>query len=395
MTLKKARLYSLAAALALGTLITGAGSAAASGADRPAAKAVTCPGWKVTLPPDPGLELASLDDVAVLSASNVWAVGYYNNDNNVFDTLVVHWNGKKWSRVASPNPGVGANYLSSVVAVSASNIWAVGTYSTEANDSVGNSTLVEHWNGKKWSQVASPDPGSFANDLITVRKVTVNDIWAVGYYAGSNVEDRTLVLRWNGKTWTRLPSPDQGALSDVMSGVAGRSADSVWVTESYRTSPGSDGAGVILHWNGKAWSTQESLSGDDIDALSFSSATNGWATGGDGAGRSLALHWNGRKWARVSTPSVKDLTNTLGSVTVLSPTNAWAVGSAGSVVNSFDSASLAEHWNGKSWSMMKDPGPVGTSGLSGVDATPTTSPWAVGEYGLSNRTLRTLAFSCT
>jgi hypothetical protein len=193
MTLKKAHLYSMVAVLALGTLITGAGTAAASGADRPAAKAVTCPKWKVTLPPDPGLELANLDDVAVLSAGNVWAVGYYNNDNNVFDTLVVHWNGKKWSQVASPNPGVGANYLSSVVGVSASNIWAVGTYSTEENDSVGNKTLVEHWNGKTWSMMKDPGPVG-TSGLSAVDATPTTSPWAVGEYGLSSRVLRTLAF---------------------------------------------------------------------------------------------------------------------------------------------------------------------------------------------------------
>jgi len=183
----------MVAVLALGTLITGAGTAAASGADRPAAKAVTCPKWKVTLPPDPGLELANLDDVAVLSAGNVWAVGYYNNDSNVFDTLVVHWNGKKWSQVASPNPGVGANYLSSVVAVSASNIWAVGTYSTEENDSVGNKTLVEHWNGKTWSMMKDPGPVG-TSGLSAVDATPTTSPWAVGEYGLSSRVLRTLAF---------------------------------------------------------------------------------------------------------------------------------------------------------------------------------------------------------
>jgi hypothetical protein len=74
------------------------------------------------------------------------------------------------------------------------------------------------------------------------------------------------------------------------------------------------------------------------------SAANAWAVGGDAKGRSMALHWNGRTWIRVATPNVKP--------------------------NQLNSA------------------------LFDVQATSAASPWAVGEYGLSNQVQRTLVFRC-
>ena len=98
----------------------------------------------------------------------------------------------------------------------------------------------------------------------------------------------------------------------------------------------------------------------------------------------------------MATPNVKpnQLINALDSVTVLSPTSAWAVGVAQNVFSVFEGTAIEMHWNGRSWSMMASPAPGGNSGLFDVQATSAVSPWAVGEYGLSNQVQRTLVFRC-
>ena len=58
-----------------------------------------------------------------------------------------------WSIVTSPNPGTVNNYLYGVSLADASNVWAVGSYS-----SGGYQTLVVKWNGISWSQEPSPNP---------------------------------------------------------------------------------------------------------------------------------------------------------------------------------------------------------------------------------------------
>jgi len=375
----------------------GPATAAASGATAAGAAAVpACPGWAAVRPPDPGAQLNTLFGVAVLSARDVWAVGDYTNGAGMFQTLVVHWNGKAWSRVPSPDPGIGSNYLTSVSAVSATNIWAVGDYSAQSGGIIPDKTLILHWNGRRWGQVASPSPGSFADDLNTVRKLSAASIWAVGLYAGSDIRDRSLILHWNGRRWSQVPSPDPGKYSDSLNGLAASSASSVWTTELYSNSSGTSGTSLILRWNGRAWSKAAAgPNGSELIDVSASSAANAWAVGDDAKGLSMALHWNGRTWARVVTPNLEpgQLTNALQAVTAVSPSSAWAVGDAQDL-STFDSTAIEMHWNGRRWSMMASPAPGGTSALFAVQATPAVSPWAVGEYGLSTQVQRTLAFHC-
>ena len=136
--------------------------------------------------------------MTAVSATDVWAVGYYFN--NGYQTLTEHWNGTAWSIIASPNSlavgdqpqGSIGSQLNSVSARASNDIWAVGVV-------VGNSdtqTLTEHWNGTAWSVVASVNPSVNQNTLNGVAVVTTNDVWAVGTTLGSSTY-QTLIERYN------------------------------------------------------------------------------------------------------------------------------------------------------------------------------------------------------
>lgn len=342
----------LAGGTLAGTLAGGDGPASASAVRASAVRAAVAPAcerWSVVRPPDPALALDDLFGVAVLSARNIWAVGddaAADNAGAPYKSLIVHWNGKSWKKVPSPNPGIGSTYLTSVTAASSSNIWAAGDYSTQSADFASNKTLMLHWNGRAWSTVRSPNPGKLNNSL--------------------------------------------GGLAVV-------SAKSIWTTEDYSNSSGAPGTSAIVHWNGRTWSKSAAApSGSDLIDVTASSAKNAWAVGGDKKGLSMALHWNGRAWRRVPTPSVQPgkLINSLESVTAVSPTSAWAVGVAQNVFSVFEGTAVEMHWNGRKWSRMKSQAPGANSALFGSQATSAVSPWAVGEYGNSDTVQRTLVFRC-
>src|SRR5207244_1982808 len=97
-----------------------------------------------------------LKTVAAISANDVWAVGdYYNISSVAYQTLVEHWDGSNWSIVPSPNVGSLYNHLYGVAAVSASYIWAVGYYD---NGNVPYQTLVERYGGPCLTPTPTPTP---------------------------------------------------------------------------------------------------------------------------------------------------------------------------------------------------------------------------------------------
>jgi hypothetical protein len=122
-----------------------------------------------------------------------WAVGGYTGPGK---TLALRWNGSRWKKAATPNPGASnGSTLLGVTALSSSDAWAVGAYT--GSNLVGN-TLVLHWNGSGWTQIASPTPPGGAQ-LNSVSALSRSRAWAVGYTDTGT----TLILRWNGRSWTR------------------------------------------------------------------------------------------------------------------------------------------------------------------------------------------------
>jgi hypothetical protein len=70
--------------------------------------------------------------------------------------------GTTWTVVKSPNGSItpnSSNTLSGVSAISDRNVWAVGSFSGNTGP---NQTLAEHFNGKAWSLVKTPNAGTRA-----------------------------------------------------------------------------------------------------------------------------------------------------------------------------------------------------------------------------------------
>src|SRR5205085_7419484 len=89
----------------------------------------------------------------------------------------------------SPNVGLG-NELHGVAGVSASDVWAVGFthkgYRQDVAIPTAMQTLIEHWDGREWKVVPSPNVGDRNNRLLGVAAISTNDVWAVGYYGDDN-----------------------------------------------------------------------------------------------------------------------------------------------------------------------------------------------------------------
>src|SRR2546423_882034 len=132
-------------------------------------------------------------------------------------------NSCKWGVVPSPN-GDSSSGLSSVAAVSANDIWAVGSSGSQMGSG---QTLIEHWNGTQWSVVKSPSTGSQTNNLTSVAAISANDVWAVGFHANSSLW-QTLTEHWNGKQWSVVQSPSPGSRINYFASVAMASTNDAW-----------------------------------------------------------------------------------------------------------------------------------------------------------------------
>jgi hypothetical protein len=93
----------------------------------------------------------------------------------------------------------------------------VGSYSTESSI---NKTLVESWNGTSWYVTPSPNQGKGANRLNGVSCTNSTACVAVGFFLDEWALSRTLIETWNGSRWSVSPSPDEGSGANQLNGVA-------------------------------------------------------------------------------------------------------------------------------------------------------------------------------
>ena len=193
--------------------------------------------------------------------------------SEVDHALILHWNGTVWVKSASPNPNNNSK-LNGIAALSASNVWAVGSYCAAGCSTASpvSHALILHWNGATWKPLVSPNPsGSLVTTLNGVSAESHAGAWAVGTYCSvkcylaTSTPQRleTLALRWDGSKWRQVPSPDPGGrYGSSLYGVSDLSTGSAWAVGNYATKKSyenfSPGNSLVLHWNGTAWATTQS-----------------------------------------------------------------------------------------------------------------------------------------
>jgi hypothetical protein len=292
--------------------------------------------WTIVPSPNrPGHDFNVLHAVSGTSASDVWAVGVSHGGLLPSRTLIQHWDGIQWRIVPSPSPDDQLNELRGVAAIAPDDVWAVGYRSgTQTREPI--ETLVLHWDGIAWTRVASPNLSGGANQLFGIAALSPDDIWAVGSGAGG-----ALAMRWDGSAWGLVPvPPDTGLSSEFLNGVAGRATNDVWAVGQGRGFFVNQPFATIRYWNGVHWTDKvcyaRSTSNPPPDHegggpgayLTGVSAANGhsvWAVGVAGSGP-LIRHHDDAAWTSVIHPRAFPSSAWLWGVTTSAGGTAWAVG---------------------------------------------------------------------
>ena len=367
--------------------------------------------WRVVVPAPVG-KVASASsfgwtDVAAESATDAWAV-FHRSD------LIEHWDGVHWS-LSQPNSdkslAKAQRVLTGVAAASPSAAWAVGYNSPNSyNPSTETRTpLLESWDGTSWQvDQATTLRGAWLNSVVAV---SATDVWAVGARAVRTTHgliDRTLIEHWDGTTWRVVPSPNIGpatyrrtrfgwtaASDNELMSVAAVSADDIWAVgdagralrrykssyqdftlSSLKISP------LAEHWDGTAWKlgpatpyTVHPKNGNPIDPslYGFTDVT----TTPSGNVLALAPNWkplwqlNGSLWTQLQIPSQVKLIQP-DAVASGGPDDIWLLGQNATYT-------VGDNWDGNQWSQIKLPrdGFVNTASQS-----PTGDIWAAGNLGV-------------
>jgi hypothetical protein len=324
-------------------------------------------GTSWSIPPTPDTGGAQLNSVSCASPSACTAVGS--------GAFAERWNGTAWS--IQPIPDIHDNAaLTGVSCATTSACTAVG-FDLEA-------TLGEAWDGTSWSAVPTVTPPSLfgTHRLTSVSCTSPSACMAVGV-APRGLATRTLAERWDGTRWTIVPTPSRGDAE--LRGVSCTSPSAcIAVGRSFPE-------GVLSErWDGTRWSlltTPNPRHLGDLFSVSCTSASACIAVGGADNDRiALAEVWNGTSWKIQPTPSTvrADVAVLLG-VSCTSPSACTAVGAFARFGGR--QVSLAERWDGTSWSIQPTPNPPGTHSiidLNGVSCTSGSACTAVGGFVTSS-----------
>jgi hypothetical protein len=257
-----ARFLAMGAAASLPAIAT-AGSAGATAASI----------WQVVPSENPQPQQvtnSTFASVSMTSATDGWAVGQFMDKNAIGHPLAEHWDGSAFSRAAAPTPkgrqaglagvdelnptanfvahwngttwsvvpspclegmnasacsgnSINLNELTGVTALSGSDAWASGSESN-VKDMNFHIPYVLHWNGTAWSLVKTPNRGGEGSLLNGITALAADDVWAVGQTQSLNGAIKPLTERFNGSTWSLVPSPAPGSSGtlpdDSLAGVA-------------------------------------------------------------------------------------------------------------------------------------------------------------------------------
>lgn len=207
---------------------------------------------------------SQLNALAAIAPDNIWAVGFFENRAGIprtsqmlgpLEPLVEHWNGTSWQNIldaAFPQRSI----FNTIAASSADNIWISGSFTSAGSGNGGNpgENILLHWNGQHWQHV-SVDPNAYVSSISVL---AANDVWAIGYGPANNpVGSTPIVEHWNGTAWSVMQTPDatpQQVLnaSVSFSSIAAASTRNVWIVGSAW-----DGRSiyyqVVEHWDGQQW----------------------------------------------------------------------------------------------------------------------------------------------
>ena len=194
---------------------------------------------------------------------------------------------------------------------------------------------------------------------------------AVGSFVlNSNYTPQTLIETWNGTTWSLTPSKNSS--SSERNDLFGVSC----VNAQLCVAVGVSSTGSLLYptyhtlvetWNGTSWSITQSPNPSSTETATLSgiscvSITDckavGWYDNASGIAQTLAETWNGSSWSIIASPNPSTVaTSELSDVSCAYSGYCTAVGSY-NAPNAMQT--LIETWNGTSWSITQSPSPSAT-----------------------------------
>jgi hypothetical protein len=339
------------------------------------------------------------------------AVGRFDPSWNYrFKAYAEQWNGKTWSIMSVPSPGAANDFneLAGVSCVSETFCMAVGRFGPNKTH-----VIAARWDGSSWALLPAPNPGGIdgSSALHSISCVSDSFCVAAGSYACTGIACppslgtfQPLVERWDGSSWSVMTLP------------AGDNYGSQWLTSVSCASPafcmavGERQSSALdtfaVNWDGSSWTTVTTMNPGQTAGYTFDAVTGVSCTSPDfcmavgvfgsfdqNRFQTAAQRWDGTGWTVTSTADPSTASSGyegLTGVSCVTPdfcVSSGLFGPSPTPIGPYPYRTLAERWNGTSWSLMKTTNPGGSendNGLWGVTCPSSGSCVAAGYTGFQH-----------
>ena len=316
------------------------------------------PTWDVVRSANPGDAPTTLLGVTAITSSEAWAVGGMGEPDAPTAVAIQRWDGTRWTAFEAPSPGTFLNELRAVDAAEPNDVWAVGRTSS----GFGDDPLILHFDGTEWTQAELPE--EIDGVLNGVVAVSPADVWAVGSVGDPAISlERALVLHWDGTAWADVEVGHAiGGGKSALVDIEDVSPTDLWAVGYHHFQP------LILRFDGKAWSRSPTEVQGRLNAVEAFATSQVWAVG------SPIQRFDGSTWTEAPvTRGGADLVD----VAAIGELDLWAVGSRPAKEHGTTRAAVYRY-SGRRWVPVDGPSVAGSDALTAVDALPDGTLLAVG-----------------
>lgn len=303
-----------------------------------------------------GLDDANGDaeiDALLVSGTNLFAAGYFENSDVNAMTNIARWNGTSWSSLnrginyttTDPNDTQEAYVLA--LAGNSTNLFVGGFFNQAGTKTVTN---IARWNGNAWSSVGSGlDYVPLLPDDDTTPEIASLALTGTNLYAGGtfNISGATEVdnfALWNGSTWSIVGGPADDSVNSIIA-----TNNALYIAGDFTTIDSVIANGVA-RWTNSHWEPLNiGIDGGGVDCLALTSSNlfaGGSFTSAGGVTAVNIARWNNVNW---NTLAIGSANAPIGAVNALLPVGTNVYVGGGFKMAGPTTATNIAIWNGTSW----------------------------------------------
>lgn len=277
-------------------------------------------------------------------------------------------------------PGSNQIFGHDIVVIAPDDIWALGEWHATFPGPGGGTELGTqsfHFDGESWVRFEPPNHASTCNGLVwsvarSIDAISSGQVYAAGEYKRDSCQSTdTLMHEYTDGSWEQVITPGQtafGVQGFLFAAVYVTDDGAVWMGGQFSAPGGagsprptvirSTGAGGFDRWDGDLVLNASHR----IRAIDSTSPTDIWAVGSAGGGgiavgRSYAMHYDGSGFTEMSPPQIS-FGEIIRAVEAIASDDVWLSGKY-DIINPDGSITIMPlmwHWDGSGWEQFDSPG---------------------------------------